>query len=395
MVCAKSSVVSSRSPFLPRYAASLLSRPSVKSASRAVSSALSSRPSCSVAEYTSGLADVDVPMFLSRPRLDFADLSSPCFVPACDSAPPVSSVPPVRAVPAPHVSSVGVPPVRAVSAPPVSVFPAPPVDSVAVPPVCSAVSVAVPPVRSSSALPAQSSSVTAPFSSFFAPSSAVTASPGFGRPVSFAALRPVYVPPVVAPSSSVAAPPGFRPAFVSPSPVGSVPSPVRSVPNCSVGSFAQPLCSAFVQPRGALPFCRPSLPFACLVLAVVPVLLSTPFGFVLSFLPVLRWGCLFCCPALCLASFVGVWSRFVLSHIGGEPIVIGWVCWQVSFVVTFRRCLGTVFVSPVVLQSISVRASFCLFACCMFVGAGFDSPVSLTCWCTRLRWSVVVWRVSL
>ena len=31
--------------------------------------------------------------------------------------------------------------------------------------------------------------------------------------------------------------------------------------------------------------------------------------------------------------------------------------------VIFRRCLGTVFVSPVVLSSISVRVLFCLFAC--------------------------------
>ena len=301
MVSAKSSIVSSRSPFLPRYAASLLSRPSAKSAPCAVSSALSSRPSCSVAECTYGLADVDRPMFLSRPRLDFADLSSPCFVPACDSASPVSSVPPVRAVPAPHVSSVGVPPV------------------------CSAVSVAVPPVRSSSVPPSWSSSVAVPFRSVSAPSSAVTASPGFGCSVSSVASRPVYVPPVVAPSVSAAAPPGFRtvaaspsfgcsvssvvsrpvyvppvvapsvsvaappglrPAFVSPSPVGSAPSPVRSalsgpVHRCPVSSFAQLLCPAFVQPS-------PYLPLACLVFVVVPVLLSTPFGFVLSFLPVLR-----------------------------------------------------------------------------------------------------------
>ena len=247
MVSAESSIVSSRSPFLPRYAASLLSRPSVKSAPCVVSSALSSRPSCSVAEYTSGL--VDVPMFLSRPRLDFADLSSSSFVPACDPPPPVSSVPPVCAV----------------SAPPVRVVPAQPVDSVAVPPACSSVPVAVPPV--------------------FAPRSTVAASPGCS--VSSVASHPVYVPPV-APSSSVAAPPGFRPAFVSPSSVGSVPSPMRSMPHCPVGSFAQPLCSAFVQPSGASPFCRPCLPFACLVLVVVPVLLSTPFGFVLSFLPALR-----------------------------------------------------------------------------------------------------------
>ena len=211
MVSAKSSIVSSRSPFLPRYAASLLSRPSVKSAPCVVSSALSSRPSCSVAEYTSGLADVDVPMFLSRPRLDFADLSSPSFVPACDPPPPVSSVPPVCAV----------------SAPPVRVVPAQPVDSVAVPPVCSSVPVAAPPV--------------------LAPPSTVAASPVCS--VSSVASHPVYVPPV-APSSSVAAPPGFRPAFVSPSSVGSVPPPVHSVPHCPVRLLS----------RCVLPFSSPVVP---------------------------------------------------------------------------------------------------------------------------------------
>ena len=213
------------------------------------------------AECTYGLADVDVPKFLSRPRLDFADLSSPCFVPACDPVPPVSS----------------------------------------------ACSIAFPPVQSSSVLPARSSSVAVPFSSVFAPPSTVAAPPGFvqsslvvpGCSVGSVALRPVYAPPVVVPSSSVVAPPGFRPAFDSPSPVGSVssaPSPVRSVlsgpvPHCPVGSFAQLLCLAFVQPSvpvGSSPFCRPFLPLACLALVVVPVLLPTPFGFVLSFLAVLR-----------------------------------------------------------------------------------------------------------
>ena len=224
MVKAKSSIVSSHSPFLPRYAASLLSHPSVESAPCSVSSALSSRPSCSIAESTCGLADVNVPKFLSRPRLDFADLSSPCFVPACDPVPVVSS----------------------------------------------ACSVAAPPVRSSSALPAQSSPVAVPCSSVPAPPSPVTAPPGF------------------------VAPPGFRPVFVLPSPVRSacsVPLPVRLFPSgfasCSpVSSVAQPLCSAFIHPH--VPSGRPILPLVCLVLAVVPVLLSTPFGFVLSFFPVLR-----------------------------------------------------------------------------------------------------------
>ena len=65
-------------------------RPSIKFAPCTVSSALSSRPSCSVAESTCGLVNVDVPKFLFRPCLDFADLSSPCFAPACDPVPPDS-----------------------------------------------------------------------------------------------------------------------------------------------------------------------------------------------------------------------------------------------------------------------------------------------------------------
>ena len=65
MVRAKSSTVSSHSPFLPRYCVSLSSRPSIESTPCAVSSALSSRPSCSVSDFTYGLADVDVPKFVS------------------------------------------------------------------------------------------------------------------------------------------------------------------------------------------------------------------------------------------------------------------------------------------------------------------------------------------
>jgi len=37
-----------------------------------------------------------------------------------------------------------------------------------------------------------------------------------------------------------------------------------------------------------LPHCRPVFPLPCFVLVLLPVLLSTPFGFVLSFLPLLR-----------------------------------------------------------------------------------------------------------
>ena len=205
MVRAKSSLVSSRSPFLPRYAASLLSRPPSKSAPCAVSSALSSRPTCSVAVSTSGLADVDAlksarePVceldcpprrpFLSRPRLDFADVSLSCFSPAASSG----SVLPV-------VSSVG---------------PAPVVSS---------------PVPSSC--------------------------PGSG---SFVAPRPV---------------PRVCPARPRPVPSSRFAAP-RYVPASRVWS----------SPVGASPLRL--LPFVPMVLFVFPVLLSTPFGFALSFVPLL------------------------------------------------------------------------------------------------------------
>ena len=59
--------------------------------------------------------------------------------------------------------------------------------------------------------------------------------------------------------------------------------------------------------------------------------------------------------------------------------------------VIFRRCLGTVFVSPVVLQSISVRALFCLFACVHDCRGGVRFPGEFDVLVhPRLRWSVVV-----
>ena len=148
MVKAKSSVVSSRSPFLPSYAASLLYCPSSKSVAPATSSAVYTRPSCTVAATTSGLASIDFSMlsvtkpvrepgcfphcsYLSRPCLDFVDSSSsPCFLPSSLSAVgsvaaspsrPVSSVTsasPVRFSPS-LVSSTLSSPVCSVSASPV------------------------------------------------------------------------------------------------------------------------------------------------------------------------------------------------------------------------------------------------------------------------------------
>ena len=186
-------------------APSCVFRPSIKCTPCTVSSALSSCPSCSAAESMCGLANVDVPKFLSLPCLDFADLFSPCFAPACDPVPPVSSA-------------------------------------------CSDA----------------------------APSSTVAAPPGF-----------VQSWPVVSSCSVSSVASRSRLAFVPPSPPGSF----RFVPSCPLISFAQPLRPAFVQPCvpfGASPFCRPFFPMACFVLVVVPILFSTPFGFVLSFLPVLR-----------------------------------------------------------------------------------------------------------
>jgi len=243
MVLAKSTAVSSRSPFLPSYAASLLSR-----------------PSCSVATSTSGLAVTDVaepvyepdvaePVyesdaesayepdrfprrpFLSRPRLDFADLSSPCFLPAESSrsavfSPAVTSSCPVSTA-APRVWSGPVPPSR----------------------------------------PVVSVSHGSPVSSF-----AVSPAAAFGCSVSSPAPR-VWPGPV---SSAAAS-----------SPVRSVAaSPVVSVPPSPVGPVVPP-CRLLPGPSW-LPHCRPVSPMACFVLVLLPVLLPTSFGFVLSFLPVLR-----------------------------------------------------------------------------------------------------------
>ena len=222
MVAAKSSIVSSRSPFLPRYAATLLSRPSVKSASCSVSSALSSRPSCSVAASTRGLADIVPPKpvstcsfvdivppkpvcepgsfprcpYLSRPRLDFADLSTPCFSPGSGSAPAVSAT---GSVPVASVQSVA-------------------------------------PIGCPAALSG------------------------------FASTASVWSRPVMSPAVSRLVPPSpFRPVLASPSFYPAAP-------------FGRPVASPFGPSPGFVPFLVPRF---------VPVLLSTVFGFVLSFLLVL------------------------------------------------------------------------------------------------------------
>lgn len=84
--CAESSSLSTTS-FLPRrYAASLWSSPA---ASCAVSSVLSTRPSCSIADSTCGLANTNVPPRRSsrvRRRFDFAVSSSSFMLPVSSTA---------------------------------------------------------------------------------------------------------------------------------------------------------------------------------------------------------------------------------------------------------------------------------------------------------------------
>lgn len=209
-------------------------------------SSLSSRPSCSVAESTCGLANIyddpkrscvplpdpisaEIRPFLSRPRLGFADLSSPCFSPS--SAPAVSS----SVVSSSSVCNVAASPVQS--------------SSVA----ASSSSVASSVVA---VLP-----VDCPVSSVAASSSAITASSSSGCPVSTASPGSVAASPVV---RSVAAP---------------------SV--CWSPGFAAPVLSSKVQRPLFWP--RPLfVAVACLVWIVVPVLIASPFGFVLSFLPLRR-----------------------------------------------------------------------------------------------------------
>ena len=232
-VCAKSSSVSSS--FLPaRYAASLYSSPAD---SCEVSCVLSTRPSCSVADSTCGLASIVPPRRLCRPRrcFEFA-VSSPPFML------PVSSA----AVPAVSSSSDAVPSG--------SVLPSP----------ASSVQTSAAVVSSSDAvLPSPASSVQT--SAAVVSSSSLLSTPvPASCPVSYASSRARPVPvwsravPPSRPFRSVAPP--FRP----------VAPPLRLMPG--------PL----FLPRSLL------FPVACFVLVTVTVLLSSPFGFVLSFLPLLR-----------------------------------------------------------------------------------------------------------
>ena len=110
------------------------------------------------------------------------------------------------------------------------------------------------------------------------------------------------------------------------------------------------------------------------------VLPPTPFGFVLSFLPVPRWvwtvcfGLIYCCCFWSWFVLVAYWWRtysYRISLLTGAPLLGS------PFAVALERCMF-VLLSDVFACSFLV----CLFLCFLFVGAGFDPSVSLTCWCT-------------
>lgn len=202
-------------------------------------SSLLSCESCSVAESMCGLAHVDVP---KRPRLESAPVSS--FVPVAKPA-AVS----VRL----FLSHLCL----GFAASSLSCF-LPSSLPVADSP-CSVSTVAASSVQSSSV--AASSVVTASSVACF---------------VSTVAAPPVHSISVIASSGPVAA--------------SSDSCPVCSVAASSVHwspCFAAPVCSPRVQRPLFWP--RPLfIPVTCLVWIVVPVLLAAPFGFVLSFLPLVR-----------------------------------------------------------------------------------------------------------
>lgn len=214
------------------YECDMLSRPALEF-SLDGSSSLSTRPSSTVAVSTCGLANIDVP------PVDSVAVQSSC-----------------------SVEPVAVSPAR----------PSCPAVSVAVSPVCSSPvePVAVSPVRHSvDVSPVCSSPVTSVAASHVHP----------GRPISSVAVS--SSPPPSCPVSS--GPPRVWPRPVLPSrPVSPVAAPCRLLP-----SFRSPVFSPVVRPP-LLPSCSPFFPLACFVFVMIPVLLPTPFGLVLSFLPVLR-----------------------------------------------------------------------------------------------------------
>lgn len=209
------------------------------------------RESSSVAESTSGLAvitavrtvgkrmrlhqsDPDPPVpvpvrrspifrsYLSRPDVAFADLSAPCFMPVCDPVPPASSESDAVLSSCPATSAA----------------------------VCSS-PVAASPVCASPVSPVPSSSASV---SSVAPSSG----PAYAQPCR-SSCRPV------APVAS----------FLRPPPGLSRPCPVPSRLVC-------PSVQPFFLPCGSLLASPFRVPVVWFFRIAVPVLLSTPFGFVLT-----------------------------------------------------------------------------------------------------------------
>ena len=232
---------------------------------RKIANDLSTRPSCSVGLSTCGLASVDV-----CPRFEFTIAASSVATPSSPVRSTTVSDVPVSSC-AVDVMSSPVSPVAASSVPVCSV-PSSPVSF-------------VPPRR-----PSRSRSVAA---SSVGPTSFIY------RPAAVSSIPPCPVSSVVAPPSPVSpvlprpyrsqpvAPPAGRASFTCPAPVWSVPPR----PVCSVPVLSRPVPPSrparYVPPPLRLPPCPsflPRVPVVCLVLVAVPVLLATPFGFVLSFL---------------------------------------------------------------------------------------------------------------
>ena len=251
VVSAESSSVSSS--FLPvRYAATVYSSPAD---SCEVSSVLSTRPSCSVAESTCGLASTVPPRRPCRPRrrrFEFA-VSSPPFMLPVSSAVSSSSA---------SVSSGSVLP-----------NPASPVQT------CGAASSAV-----------SSSSVSVPSGSVLPnPASPVQASAFVGSAVSSSSVSvpsgpvlPSPASPVVVSTAASSSAPLFTPVSSVSSRAWSRPVPPSRPFRSAVPPFrpVAPLFRPLLVPR------LPLFPVVCLVL--VAVLLPSPFGLVLSFLPLFR-----------------------------------------------------------------------------------------------------------
>ena len=161
-------------------------------------------------------------------------------------------------------------------------------------------------VVASSRLVAPPVSSCAPFGSR-ARTCTVAASSVAARPVAASSVSsPISVPAVVSSPSSVGMSSSVVVSSARSSPVGSLacpvtvspvrPSPVvvpsvkfgPAGPGSTVPRFVSPRVPLAVGSLPGRPFCSPFIPVVCFVLAVVPVLLFSPFGLVWSFLPVWR-----------------------------------------------------------------------------------------------------------